>query len=105
MPHRGRVREAAVAFQQFHHRRVAGRQGAVHDRAAGVDLPVRVRATLEEHLRHRVLAQPGAVVQRHAPRVDDLLQTVQARPLVRIEAQVEEQLQHLGPIVPHGDRE
>ena len=98
------IDHAAVTFEQLDHGPVMRAVRPPHRSPRGANLPVGIRATREQHLRHRELGSTSAEMQRQAPRVRDLLSIFQTHALIRVEAKLQQQRQRLRPIVLHRDR-
>jgi len=64
--HRG-VRLSAISLEEGYHFFIALPIGFGQRRAACVDLAVRIGPAFEQHLCHRVLPVPGALIKRHPP--------------------------------------
>jgi hypothetical protein len=101
----GGFRHPAVTLQQFDHFPVALVVRLKDGVAAGVNFAVRVSSVFQQNLRHFVLAELGAMVERHSPGECDAVgvHVFHAGAFVRVKAKIEQQLQNIRSIAGRGD--
>ena len=101
----GSVGFAAVLFEERNHPLVALTVRFRKRCATCVDVPVRIGTMAQQDFRHFMFSRPRTLIKRHAPRKVHAIVVFHSHSSVGIETEFQQELQHVGPIVIHGQPE